>query len=168
MADFFTCAVRTGQKGMAGISLVLLERTMPGISIRRMKTQFDSCHGTTFIILEDVRVPKANLIGKEGQGFGMLVRNFNHERWVIAAGAARSSRLCYEEAIHEAMSRQTFGKPLVQHQLIRFKLAEMARMVESLQDNLEKVAYQFNVGVQDSHLGSMCALLKVNASKTFE
>lgn len=89
-------------------------------------------------------------------------------RWVIAAGAARQSRLCYEEAITEAMSRQTFGKPLIQHQLIRYKLAEMARLIEALQDNVEKVAYQFKVGLSDQHLGSICALLKVNASKTFE
>ena len=112
-----------------GLSLLLLERGMPGINVRRMKTQFDSCHGTTFILLEDVKVPKENIIGREGQGFGMLVRNFNHERWVIAAGAARQSRLCYEEAINESLSRQTFGKPLIQHQLIRYKLAEMARLL---------------------------------------
>ena len=168
MADFFTVAVRTGGRGMGGLSLLLLERTMPGIHVRRMKTQFDSCHGTTFITLEDVKVPKDNIIGKAGQGFHILVRNFNHERWVIAAGTLRSARLCFEESINEALTRMTFGKPLIQHQLIRFKLAEMARLVEALQDNVEQVAYQIKCGVSDEHLGGVCALLKVNASKTFE
>lgn len=68
----------------------------------------------------------------------------------------------------ESLPRQTFCKPLIQHQLIRFKLAEMARMIEALQDNSDKVAHQLNVGVSDSHLGGFCALLKVNVSKTFE
>ena len=51
----------------SGISLLLLEKGMPGIKIRKMKTQFDSTHGTTFINLEDVKVPVRNLIGQEGE-----------------------------------------------------------------------------------------------------
>jgi hypothetical protein len=57
-----------GGPGMGGISLLLLEKEMAGISIRKMETQFDNCHNTTFITLEDVRVPKKNLIGEENQG----------------------------------------------------------------------------------------------------
>jgi alkylation response protein AidB-like acyl-CoA dehydrogenase len=53
---------------MNGISLLLLEKDMPGISIRKMETQFDNSHNTTFITLEDVRVPRKNLIGEENQG----------------------------------------------------------------------------------------------------
>lgn len=72
------------------------------------------------------------------------MKNFNHERWLIAVQAARGShatctpvllvgaRNCYEESIKYAMKRQTFGKPLISHQIIRFKLAEMARMVFNL------------------------------------
>ena len=54
--DFFTTAVRTGEDGVGGISLLLLERGMPGMSIRKMKTQFDTAHSTTFITLDDVKV----------------------------------------------------------------------------------------------------------------
>ena len=67
-----------------------------------------------------------------------------------------------------ALTRKTFGKPLVSHQVIRYKLAEMARQVECLHDNVERVAYQFSQGVPDFSLGGQCALLKVQASKTFE
>lgn len=118
--------------------------------------------------LEDVKVPVENLIGKEGQGFGIIATNFNHERFVIAAGTCRSARLCYQEALHESLTRKTFGKKLIEHQLIRFKLAEMARQVECLYDHIERIAYQFSNGVPDSALGPQCALLKVQASKTFE
>ncbi len=168
MGDFFTTAVRTGGEGMAGISMLLIEREMPGISIRKMPTQFDSSHSTTFIELDNVRVPVINLIGEENMGFLMLLHNFNHERFVISAAATRCARLCYEEAIKHALDRQTFGKPLASHQIIRFKLAEMARQIEALHDNVERVAFQFSRGVPDHQLGGQCALMKVQASKVFE
>jgi alkylation response protein AidB-like acyl-CoA dehydrogenase len=168
MGDFFTTAVRTGAEGPGGISLLLLERGMPGINIRKMPTQFDNSHSTTFIVLEDVRVPVQNLIGEEGMGFMYIVHNFNHERFVISAGTCRESRTCYEEAFKYAMERTTFGKPLITHQIIRYKLAEMARQIEALYDSCERIAYQYKCGVPDFKLGGQCALLKVNASKTFE
>ena len=62
-------AVRTGTDGMKGISLLLLEKEMPGIKIRKMKTQFDTCHNTSFITLDDVKVPVENRIGAENAGF---------------------------------------------------------------------------------------------------
>jgi alkylation response protein AidB-like acyl-CoA dehydrogenase len=71
---------------MGGISLLLLEKTMPGINIRKMETQFDNAHNTTMITLEDVKVPVKNLIGEENMGFMLILHNFNHERFVIAAG----------------------------------------------------------------------------------
>ncbi len=67
-----------------------------------------------------------------------------------------------------ALVRQTFGKRLVEHQIIRAKLADMARQVEGLYDSLERVAYQLSRGVPDHRLGGQCALLKVTASRTFE
>jgi len=60
------------------------------------------------------------------------MHNFNHERFVISAGVVRSCRLLYEEAFKYALTRKTFGKALIKHQIIRFKLAEMARLTESL------------------------------------
>ena len=169
MADWFTMAVRTSNtQGAKGLSLVLVPAKSPGIRIRKMKTQPDNSHNTTFIILEDVEVPVRNLIGKEGAGFAMIMNNFNHERFVIAAGALGFARYAYELSMKEALQRRTFGKRLVEHQVIRAKLAEMARLVEAGWDNLERCCYQFKMGVPDSQLGGMCALLKVNASKTFE
>jgi len=169
IANFFTCACKTeGEGGASGMSLLLLDANFPGIKVRKMKTQFDNTHNTTFVTLDEVQVPAQNLIGEEGQGFRYLMLNFNHERFVIAAGTTASCRLCYEEAIKYALKRKTFGKRMIEHQIIRFKLAEMARMIESLHDNLERCAYQFKMGIPDSKMGGQCALLKVQASKTFE
>eukprot|EP01126_Amoeba_proteus_P003928 TRINITY_DN11323_c0_g2_i1.p1 TRINITY_DN11323_c0_g2~~TRINITY_DN11323_c0_g2_i1.p1 ORF type:complete len:218 (+),score=62.59 TRINITY_DN11323_c0_g2_i1:1008-1661(+) len=153
---------------MGGISLLLLEKNMPGIHIRKMQTQFDSCHNTTFINLENVKVPISNLIGKENNGFMMLMLNFNHERFAISVSACRHSRVAYEHAIKYALQRETFGKKLIAHQIVRFKLAEMARQIEALYDNLERICYQLSSGIPDRKLGGQCALLKVQATKTLE
>eukprot|EP01063_Lacrimia_lanifica_P034510 TRINITY_DN63_c0_g1_i3.p2 TRINITY_DN63_c0_g1~~TRINITY_DN63_c0_g1_i3.p2 ORF type:complete len:411 (+),score=205.38 TRINITY_DN63_c0_g1_i3:73-1305(+) len=168
MADYFTTLVRTGKAGMFGLSLLLIPANTPGITIRKMETQFDNAHNTTFITFDKVKVPEKMLIGKENQAFRYIMYNFNHERWLIAVGGARSARVCYTEAFKYAMQRKTFGKKLIDHQIIRFKLAEMLRMIESVQDSCEAVAYAFKAGMKDHELGMQCALLKVNASKCFE
>ncbi|CAK9068430.1 unnamed protein product [Durusdinium trenchii] len=168
MADYFTLAVRTGAAGAGGLSLLLVDARTPGVRVRRMEMQFDSCHGTTFLDFEDVRVPKANLIGEEGKGFKYLMFNFNHERFVISVSTCRFARLCYAEALKYSLRRKTFGKALHEHQMIRWKLAEMLRQVEALHDYNERVAFQYKSGVPDSRLGAQCGLLKVMSSKTFE
>lgn len=68
-ADYFTTAVRTGGEGMNGVSLLLIERDMGGVSTRRMDCQGVWSSGTTYITFEDVKVPVENLLGKENQGF---------------------------------------------------------------------------------------------------
>ncbi len=68
-SDFFTVAVRTGGAGMSGISLLLIERDMPGVTTRQMKCTGVWPSGTTYITFEDVKVPAENLIGKENEGF---------------------------------------------------------------------------------------------------
>jgi len=168
IADFFTLAVRTGAPGNKGISLLLVDGRTPGIDVRKMETQFDTCHGTTFITLDNVFVPERNLIGEEGKGFKYLLFNFNHERFVISASTCRFARLCYTESLKYAVRRKTFGKALSDHQMIRWKLAEMLRQVEALHDYNERIAFQYTSGVEDHRLGAQCALLKVMASKTFE
>jgi alkylation response protein AidB-like acyl-CoA dehydrogenase len=169
MADYLTTLVRTGEEGdIFGLSMLLIPTNLEGVSRRKMKTQFDTTHSTAFITLEDVKVPCENLIGEEGMAFMQLVTNLNHERLVIAISACRSSRICFSEALNHVMSRTVFGQKLIEHQVIQYKLAEMAREIEGLQDFIERVAYQFKCGVPDGALGDLCSLLKVHASRTFE
>merc|ERR1719231_592102 len=99
---------------------------MPGVTTRKMKCSGVWSEGTTYITFEDVKVPVSNLIGKEGKGFKMIMENFNHERFAICCMTNRFSRVCLEEALKFANKRKTFGKTLVQHPVIRWKLAEMA------------------------------------------
>jgi alkylation response protein AidB-like acyl-CoA dehydrogenase len=68
-ADYFTVAVRTGGPGMGGVSLLLIERNMPGVKTRQMLCSGVWASGTSYITFEDVKVPRSNLVGKENGGF---------------------------------------------------------------------------------------------------
>jgi len=172
-ADYFTVAVRTGsaKDGMKGLSLLLVEKTMPGVNTRKMKCSGVWSSGTTYITFDDVKVPASNLIGKEGEGFKMIMSNFNHERFAICAMTNRFSRVCMEEALKFANKRKTFGKQLIQHDVIRWKLAEMARNIEATHAWIEHLAYQMQtMHHQEASMkvGGSTALLKVQCTKVFE
>ncbi|KAH9260641.1 hypothetical protein BASA81_001108 [Batrachochytrium salamandrivorans] len=167
-SDYITVAARTADSGMMGLSLFLVEAKQPGVKVRKMKTQFDSCHSTCFVTLEDVQVTDAEMIGEENMGFMYLVQNFNKERHTIAISALRQARILYEETFRWARSRKTFGETLVSHQLVRYKLAEMLRMIDSTQDQVDRIAFQFKCGMSDMDMAIDCSLVKVNASLCFE
>ena len=97
--------------------------------------------------------------------------NFNHERWGFIAQANRFSRVCLEEAFRYAMKRKTFGKRLIDHPVIRWKIAEMARQIETTHAMLEHITYQLCSMTKDeaaTKLGGSCALIKAHATKVFE
>merc|ERR1712176_1227561 len=120
---------------------------------------------------DDVKVPKGNLLGKENKGFQYIMENFNHERFAIIVMTNRFSRVCLEESLKFANKRKTFGKTLVQHPVIRWKIAEMARLVEATHHWLEFITYQLNTMTKfeaNLKLGGQTALLKVQCTKVFE
>lgn len=169
-ADYFTTAVRTGGEGMNGVSLLLIERS-EGVSTRRMDCQGVWSSGTTYITFEDVKVPVENLIGKENQGFKVIMTNFNHERIGIIIQCIRFSRVCFEESVKYANKRRTFGQKLINHPVIRLKLAHMARQIEATYNWLENIIYQCQK-MSDTEamlrLGGPIAGLKAQATVTFE
>ncbi|KAK2628785.1 hypothetical protein QTJ16_001888 [Diplocarpon rosae] len=171
--DYFTTAVRTGTKesGMNGISVLLIERSMGGVSTRRMDCQGVWSSGTTYITFEDVKVPVENLIGKENQGFKVIMTNFNHERIGIIIQCLRFSRVCYSESIIYAHKRRTFGQTLISHPVIRLKLAHMARQIEASYAWLESLIHQISHMPEQLamlRLGGPIAGLKAQATVTFE
>ncbi|KAL5601408.1 hypothetical protein BROUX41_002605 [Berkeleyomyces rouxiae] len=169
-SDYFTTAVRTGGTGMEGVSLLLIERG-PGVSTRRMDCQGVWSSGTTYITFEDVKVPVENLIGKENKGFRVIMTNFNHERIGIIIQSLRFSRVCFEESVKYASKRKTFGKRLIDHPVIRLKLAHMARQIEASYNWLENLIYQCEkMGETEAmlRLGGAIASLKAQATVTFE
>ncbi|KAJ9374883.1 hypothetical protein DTO282E5_438 [Paecilomyces variotii] len=170
-ADYFTTAVRTGGPGMDGVSLLLIERESGGVSTRRMDCQGVWSSGTTYVTFEDVKVPVENLIGKENQGFKVIMMNFNHERVGIIIQCLRFARVCYEESVKYAHKRRTFGKRLIDHPVIRMKLAHMARQIEASYNWMENLIYQCQVMDETEamlKLGGAIAGLKAQSTTTFE
>ena len=98
-ADYFTVIVQTGPPGsrQKGLSMLLMERSMPGIETRKMDCTGMWSSGTTFITFDNVKVPKTNIIGKLNGGFMQAMYNFNHERWMFLVQANRGARVCVEE-----------------------------------------------------------------------
>jgi len=97
--------------------------------------------------------------------------NFNHERFQIIVQANRLARVCLEEAVKYSVKRKTFGKRLIEHGVIRNKIAHMARHVESTHAMLESIAYQLSTMSPDEarkKLGGVIALTKAQATQTFE
>lgn len=164
-ADYFTTAVRTGGEGFGGISLLLIEADRPGLTRTKLKKQGWWASDTAALYFDGVRVPAENLIGGENLGFQGIMLNFNGERLGMAAGATASARVCLEEAVKWAQARQTFGKRLADHQVVRHKIAEMVRQINASTAYLEMCAWRV---MQGEVPAADLALLKVQATLTLE
>jgi acyl-CoA dehydrogenase len=129
-ADFVTAAVRTGGRdtGRSGISLLLIEATTPGYSVTRVLEKLGwHCSDTAELGFADVRVPAANLVGAPGSGFAQLMHHFAGERLSLAAQACATAQRCLDLSLQWCRDRRTFGEPLAARQVVRHRLAEMAR-----------------------------------------
>ncbi len=145
-ADYYTVAVRTGGPGAAGVSLLLIERERDGFTRTPLKKMGWWASDTAALYFDGVRVPQANLIGEEGQGFKAIMSNFNLERLTMAAIACGMARVCLEDALAWARERSTFGEPLVERQVIRHKLVDMQTRIEASRALLEDLAYRVEQG----------------------
>lgn len=162
-ADFYTVAVRTGGPGMGGISLLLIERDTPGFTRTPLKKMGWWASDTATLHFDDCRVPAENLIGAENAGFMGIMLNFNDERLGLAASSIGFARAAYEEALDYAKLRETFGRPIIRHQVIRHKLVDMAQRIEASQAMLERIAWALDQG--ESPIAELC-MLKNQATQT--
>lgn len=165
-ADYYTVAVRTGEPGHAGISLLLIERDREGFT----RTPLDKKMGwwasdTATLYFDNCRVPVGNLLGHENAGSMLIMQNFNSERLGMAAGCTAFARVCLEEVVDYARQRETFGKPLIKHQVIRHKLADMTMRIHATQAYLEQLAWRVMNG--ENPVADVC-LLKNQATQTME
>ncbi len=164
-ADYLTVAVRTGGPGAAGLSFLLIEAESAGVTRTRLDKMGWWMSDTASIHFDNVRVPAENLIGGENSGFAGIVANFNGERLGMAAQAIAFARVCIEDAAAWATTRETFGKLLAKHQVIRHKFAEMVRHVHASTALLDNCAWRVKCG--ETPVPEL-SLLKVQATRTME
>lgn len=143
-ADLITLAVRTDPagRGAGGISLLVVEGQPAGLTRTELKKTGWWASDTATLHFDGVRVPVANRLGEEGEGFRAILRNFNHERLVMAASAVGYAMACTEEALAWARERRTFGQPLSQHQVIRHKLVDMHLRCEAARAFVHDLAWR--------------------------
>ncbi|EJM47293.1 acyl-CoA dehydrogenase [Pseudomonas sp. GM33] len=130
-ADFYTVAVRTGEPGFSGISLLLIEKGTPGFTVgRQLKKMGWWASDTAELFFDDCPVPVGNLIGAESMGFACIMGNFQSERLALSLMANMTAQLALEESLKWARQREAFGKPIGKFQVIKHRLAEMATALE--------------------------------------
>jgi len=130
-ADYYTVAVRTGEPGFAGISLLMIEKGTPGFTVGRpLKKMGWWASDTAELFFDDCPVPVGNLIGSENMGFACIMGNFQNERLALALMANMTAQLALEQSLTWAREREAFGKPIGKFQVIKHRLAEMATALE--------------------------------------
>jgi acyl-CoA dehydrogenase len=147
-ADQITCAVRTGDPGTHGISLLVIESNAPGYSVsEKLKKTGWWPSDTGQIFFDNCRVPAANLIGQENEGFYSIMENFQSERLQLAVMANMTSQIALDEAIKYAKQREAFGKPIAGFQVMRHKIVDMATQVEVSREFTYRVAAKIDAGL---------------------
>ncbi|NCU66232.1 acyl-CoA dehydrogenase [Acidovorax sp. 210-6] len=159
-ADYYTVAVRTGEAGFGGVSLLLIEKGTPGFTVgRTLKKMGWWASDTAELFFQDCRVPAENLLGPENSGFFTIMANFQAERLSLAIMATMTAQLALEQCLAYVKERTTFGKPLSKHQVIRHKLAEMATQVNVAREYTYRCAARMQAGES--------AIAEVSMAKNF-
>jgi alkylation response protein AidB-like acyl-CoA dehydrogenase len=146
-ADLVITAVRTGPDRHRGLSLLILERGMPGFE-RGRNLQKVGMHSqdTAELSFTDVRVPLANLLGEENRGFFQLVAKLPQERMSIAVAGVAEARAAFENTLRYVQERRAFGQPIGSFQHSRFVLAEIATEIDVAQTFVDRCVDDLNAG----------------------
>jgi len=135
VANWYFLLARTGAPGTpagSAFTAFIVDRNTPGLTVGVKEDMLGQrASDTRGITFEDVRVPAANVLGREGDGFKLAMRVFDYTRPPVAAGAVGIARRATDEAIAYALQRRSMGVPIAQHQAVAFKIADMATGVEA-------------------------------------
>ena len=165
VSDIYTCMVRTGEDGPKGISCIVVERGMPGLSFGKKERKMGwNSQPTAQVIFDDCRVPLANRIGAEGDGFRIAMMGLDGGRINIGACSVGTARAALEEAMAYTKDRKQFGKAISEFQASQFKLADMATELEASRLMIRSAAASLD---QRSPRATMlCAMAKRFATDT--
>ncbi|MFC0438700.1 acyl-CoA dehydrogenase family protein [Kutzneria buriramensis] len=148
----------------AGVSAFLLQKETPGLRfgepMRKMGQRAIVCRE---IFFDDVFVPEHDRLGEEGRGFHGLMGTFDISRVVLGAAAVGAARAAYEFAHDYAKTRRQFGKPIIEHQAVAFRLADMATRIESARLLVHHAARRIDAG---HRVTGLAAMAKLTASET--
>ena len=152
VADIVTLYAITdpGVSAHKGSSVLVVPKSTPGFSVGKKEDKMGiRWSDTVELVFEDCRVPAANLLGQEGEGFKVMMKTLDFSRLGIAAQALGIAAGALDHAVAYAKERETFGRPIIQHQGVGFKLADMAMRTEAARQLLYKTCSLFEEQPKD-------------------
>jgi len=163
--DVYAVMVRTGEAGPGGVTALLLDKDMPGLSFGPNERKMGwNAQPTRQVIMEQVRVPLANRIGEEGQGFRIAMAGLDGGRLNIGACSLGGAQSAIDKSIAYMKDRRAFGKALTEFQALQFRLADMATELEAARTLLWRAAATLDAG--DPQATQLCAMAKRFATDT--
>jgi alkylation response protein AidB-like acyl-CoA dehydrogenase len=163
VANLYTVFAKTDPEGgHAGISAFVVEGDAPGFEVTRLEPKMGISGSTTGeLAFDDLRIPAANLLGAEGEGFKIAMRILDRSRPGVAAQALGIAQGATDYALEYAKTRETMGKPIAQHQLIQAKLADMETETEAARGLLYRFGRMVDEGADDAELTKASAMAKL-------
>jgi acyl-CoA dehydrogenase len=148
-----------------GIAAFIVDRDTPGLRVGKKEDKLGQrASDTAQVFLDDVKVPKENLLAPEGKGFKLAMETFNQTRPDIGAAATGLMRRALDESVAYAKERKSFGQPIGQHQLVQWMLAEMAIRTEATRLLYQKAAWNLDNGVRDPIVSSYAKAFGADAA----
>jgi alkylation response protein AidB-like acyl-CoA dehydrogenase len=148
--EVYVTMVRTGEEGPKGISCLVIEKDMPGVSFGAQEKKLGwHSQPTAALNLDNVRVPAENMVGGEGEGFRIAMMGLDGGRLNIGACSLGGAQRCLDEAIKYTKERQQFGKPIADFQNTQFTLADMATDLEAARALLYRAAVKVTENAPD-------------------
>lgn len=159
VSDLYLVMARTGGPGAGGISTLLIEKGTKGLSFGANERKMGwNAQPTAQVIMEECRVPAANLLGKEGDGFRYAMQGLDGGRLNIAACSLGAAQEALDRTLSYTHERQAFGKPLDSFQALQFRLADMATELAAARVFLRQAAWSLDRG--ESNAGTQCSMAK--------
>jgi len=157
VASVYSVLARTSKgSGHEGLTFFLVERDRSGLSIGKTENKLGQRgSNTTEVILDEVRVPAENLLGEEGKGFLLAMKDFDMSRPAIGAQALGIAQGAFEVMVGYAVQRTTFGKPIAEHQLVQAILADSGTLIEASRGLVYRACRLFDEGGNNTKLASM-------------
>lgn len=143
-----------------GFCAVVVDAKSPGVTIGKKENKMGQrASDTAAVHFDGVRVPKENLLGKEGEGWKIAMQTLDHSRPLVAICAVGLARAAYEHAVRYAKERMQFGQPIASYQAIQFMLADMAASIEACRLLSYKAAWQLDQGIRPTLIASFAKAL---------
>ncbi len=153
---FLVVAKTDPDAGHRGMSAFIVTSDMPGVTTGDIHGKLGVRAGSTgWVAMQDVEVPAENRLGEEGEGFKIAMSCLDNGRYTVASGATGLIRACLEDSLKYAHERETFGKPIGQHQLVKQKLAYMQQWYDSASLLCLRVGWMKNQGIRNTRETSM-------------